>query len=197
MLQSGSHNSGRNWSVMLPLPSAHMKRALPESTSTADPDSQNGAFEVKPPPSSSSPLSSDSYPPLKTSSNGVAAEPAPSAAMALAAPKPTRAMRIKSSAGFRRCCEVPATIIHLLRSTRMEPQLAPSPRLCPKSGWSFNAVGLYHPTKCFGGQVGASNWIPRPAKSARTRIGAGSPGSNIPDFLRPDELAVSGEVARL
>ena len=38
-------------SVMLPLPSAHGERRPPRSRSTADPDSQNGAFEVKAPAS--------------------------------------------------------------------------------------------------------------------------------------------------
>ena len=96
---------------MLPLPSAHAKRRTP----IVHVDSGSGLAERRLRgegflPSAAPPKSSNSYSPFKTSSNGFAAEPAASAAMALAAPRPTMAMRTASSAGFRKCCEVPDTI---------------------------------------------------------------------------------------
>ena len=86
---------------MLPLPSAHTKVASP-SPGTVDPDSQNGASEVKAPIVDGAPKSSNPVSPLKISSNGFAAEPAASAAMALAAPRPTMTTRTTSIAGFRK-----------------------------------------------------------------------------------------------
>jgi hypothetical protein len=86
--------------VLARLPSTQANVRTPKSTSTADPASQNGAFEVKLPAVPSTPNSSNWYSPFKSNSNGLAAESAASAAMALAAPRPTTAMSTTSIAGL-------------------------------------------------------------------------------------------------